>query len=481
MVPATAPLIGFSGEIVWPIGQISLSVKIGDTKHLTSIRMNFVAVRSPSPYNEIIGRLGGIVENVLIKVKDSRISIILGRPFLATARAMINVFNKKITLKVGDDEVIFDMEQSMKKHYTEDDECYSIDDLDETINEETHVLLENEQLDSFLLNNLEKTITQMDQENYNSIVCEFIDDSKVNKSIWRIDDINTTYSVGQENKGSELGSKLTFLAGSELKTSELDTSEYRFLKIFILASYERELCKENGVNILKSIDEGPFQMGTFRETLAEGALHLGPERPRIYSDLSPEDKERYNADIRATNILLQGLSKDIYTLINHYTNAKDIWDNVKMFLEGETIHDYYVRFARLINDMWNIKMTMSRMQLNSKFVNNMLPEWGRFVTAVKLNIGLRESNYDQLYAYLKQYEVHANENKMMLDRFTQHTVDPLALMSNVSHQQYHSQSSITPPSTYVPPYFVDNTQLDSGLSLSDNLIKNLTNTLALLT
>ncbi|GJV74708.1 hypothetical protein Tco_1506292 [Tanacetum coccineum] len=45
--------------------------------------------------------------------------------------------------------------------------------------------------------------------------------------------------------------------------------------------------------------------------------------------------------------------------------------------------------------MRNIKMTMSRMQLNSKFVNNMLPEWGRFVTAVKLNKGLRDSNYDQ--------------------------------------------------------------------------------------
>ncbi|GKE43641.1 hypothetical protein Tco_1470925 [Tanacetum coccineum] len=38
--------------------------------------------------------------------------------------------------------------------------------------------------------------------------------------------------------------------------------------------------KENGVNILKSINEGPFQMGTFWETLAEGnkgALHLGLE------------------------------------------------------------------------------------------------------------------------------------------------------------------------------------------------------------
>nr|GEX52401.1 integrase, catalytic region, zinc finger, CCHC-type, peptidase aspartic, catalytic [Tanacetum cinerariifolium] len=145
-------------------------------------------------------------------------------------------------------------------------------------------------------------------------------------------------------------------------------------------------------------------MGTFRETLFEGN---------------------------------EGLPKDIYTLINHYNDAKDIWDNVKMLLEGseltkedhelqlyddfehfhqhkgETIHDYYVWFAKLINDMQNIKMTMSRMQLNSKFVNNTLPEWSRFVTTVKLNRGLRDSNYDQLYAYLKQHEAHANENKMM--------------------------------------------------------------------
>ncbi|GKA81093.1 hypothetical protein Tco_0787785 [Tanacetum coccineum] len=109
-----------------------------------------------------------------------------------------------------------------------------------------------------------------------------------------------------------------------------------------------------------------------------------------------------------------------------------LYDDFEHFCQnkGETIHDYYVRFAKLINDMRNIKMTMSRMQLNLKFVNNMLPEWGRFVTAVKLNRGLRDSNYDQLYAYLKQREAHANENKMMLDRFTQHTIDPLALMSN---------------------------------------------------
>nr|GEU47315.1 hypothetical protein [Tanacetum cinerariifolium] len=61
-----------------------------------------------------------------------------------------------------------------------------------------------------------------------------------------------------------------------------------------------------GVNILKSIDEGPFKMGKFKETLTEGALHLGPARDRVFVDLTPEEKERFKADIHATNIPLQG-------------------------------------------------------------------------------------------------------------------------------------------------------------------------------
>nr|GFA73787.1 retrovirus-related Pol polyprotein from transposon TNT 1-94 [Tanacetum cinerariifolium] len=148
----------------------------------------------------------------------------------------------------------------------------------------------------------------------------------------------------------------------------------------------------------------------------EGTPQLGPERPRVYSDLKSEEKDRYNADIRATNVLLQGQHKE------------------------ESIHDYYVRFAKLINDMRNIKMTMSKVQLNFKFVNNMLPEWGRFVMAVKLNRGLRDSNYDQLFDYLKQHEAHAKENKMILERLSQSTAqptaDPLTLLSNVSNTQH---------------------------------------------
>ncbi|GJW04913.1 putative reverse transcriptase domain-containing protein [Tanacetum coccineum] len=223
--------------------------------------------------------------------------------------------------------------------------------------------------------------------------------------------------------------------------------------------YSCRVVRIMGINILKSMMKGPFQYGTTRRKSLKKwnrwSINLGPERPRVYSELSQEEKDRYNADIGQQT--------------SYFKN------------KGETIHSYYVRFAKLINDMRNIKMTMSKIQLNSKFVNNMLPEWGRFVTAVKLNKGLKDSNFDQLYAYLKQHEAHANENKMMLERLTQQTVDPLALMSNVSHQPYHSQSSTNPPTTYHQPHSADTSQSDLGLSPTDNLIENLTNTLALLT
>nr|GFA60331.1 reverse transcriptase domain-containing protein [Tanacetum cinerariifolium] len=54
LIPANTPLVGFSGEIIWPLGQISLL----DEEHSTFARMKFMVVRSPSPYNRIIGRPG---------------------------------------------------------------------------------------------------------------------------------------------------------------------------------------------------------------------------------------------------------------------------------------------------------------------------------------------------------------------------------------------------------------------------------------
>ncbi|GJT08177.1 hypothetical protein Tco_0842639 [Tanacetum coccineum] len=196
-------------------------------------------------------------------------------------------------------------------------------------------------------------------------------------------------------------------AGSDTRPPMLDRTDYESWSQRIRL-YGRG--KENGLLILQSIDQGSFKLGTTRNTLGttpEGSVLLRPERARTYEDLSDTKKKRYDADVRATNIVLQGLPKDIYKLINHNIEAKSIWDNIKMLLAGENINEYYVRFHKLVNDMRNIIMTMPNIQLNSKFVNNMSPEWVRFEPVVKLNKGLKETNHEQLYSYLKQHEKHA--------------------------------------------------------------------------
>nr|GEW28853.1 hypothetical protein [Tanacetum cinerariifolium] len=58
MVSATTSLIGFSGETIWPLGQLSLLVTIEDADHSIRAWMNFMIVRSLSPYNGIVGRPG---------------------------------------------------------------------------------------------------------------------------------------------------------------------------------------------------------------------------------------------------------------------------------------------------------------------------------------------------------------------------------------------------------------------------------------
>ncbi|GJR64565.1 hypothetical protein Tco_0010630 [Tanacetum coccineum] len=102
-------------------------------------------------------------------------------------------------------------------------------------------------------------------------------------------------------------------------------------------------------------------------------------------------------------------------------HESQLYDDFEHFRQnkGEIIHEYYVRF----------------------------------VTTVKLDRGLKTSNYDQLYAYLKQHEAHANENKMILERDNQHAIDPLAFVIqwfSPRALQYHN-SSLFHKSCIVPP------------------------------
>ncbi|KAJ9167282.1 hypothetical protein P3X46_021946 [Hevea brasiliensis] len=71
----------------------------------------------------------GILEN------DSNIPIILGRPFLATAGALIDVKGEKLTLRVGEEQLVFNINNTMKKHHSKADTCLRVDIIDELVEE----------------------------------------------------------------------------------------------------------------------------------------------------------------------------------------------------------------------------------------------------------------------------------------------------------------------------------------------------------
>ncbi|GJX14701.1 hypothetical protein Tco_0206459 [Tanacetum coccineum] len=153
---------------------------------------------------------------------------------------------------------------------------------------------------------------------------------------------------------------------------------------------------------------------------------------------------------------------------NHHKVAKYIWDRVKLLMQGtklslqeresklydefdkfsfmksETLYQYYWSFAQLINNINVINMSMRPVQVNTKFLNSLPPEWNKFVTDVKLARDLHTTNYDQLYSYLEQHEARANETCLMRERYQ----DPLKFVANFNQPQshitnYHSQYNAT--------------------------------------
>ncbi|KAD7116998.1 hypothetical protein E3N88_04266 [Mikania micrantha] len=84
----------------------------------------------------------GIVENLLVKIdkfvfpvdfvildmeEDEKVPLILGRPFLATAKALIDVCDGKLTLRVADETVTFEIRRSLQHTESQDDTLYFID------------------------------------------------------------------------------------------------------------------------------------------------------------------------------------------------------------------------------------------------------------------------------------------------------------------------------------------------------------------
>ncbi|GJY45715.1 hypothetical protein Tco_0434778 [Tanacetum coccineum] len=100
------------------------------------------------------------------------------------------------------------------------------------------------------------------------------------------------------------------------------------------------------------------------------------------------------------------------TLLTKQERECKLYDEFDKFTykKGESLHEYYLRFTLLLNDMNIYKMPLEQFQVNTKFLNTLPAEWSKFATDVKLVKDLHTTNVDQIHAHLEPHERHANEH-----------------------------------------------------------------------
>ncbi|GKB36634.1 hypothetical protein Tco_0881576 [Tanacetum coccineum] len=63
----------------------------------------------------------------------------------------------------------------------------------------------------------------------------------------------------------------------------------------------------------------------------------GVTRPKKYSELSAMEEIQADCDIKATNIILQGLPPEVYTLVSNHKVAKELWERIQLLMQGTSL------------------------------------------------------------------------------------------------------------------------------------------------
>nr|GEV53833.1 hypothetical protein [Tanacetum cinerariifolium] len=126
-----------------------------------------------------------------------------------------------------------------------------------------------------------------------------------------------------------------------------------------------------------------------------------PNRELIHFCLTnpPYELDQLNVEAEAVQIILTGIDNDIYSTIDAWSNACEMW----------------------------------------KAIERLKQEWQRFVTLVKQSQELKNISYHKLYDILKQHQHEVNE--IRAEKIAR-VANPLALVSQ-QQQVYHPQTHPT--------------------------------------
>ncbi|GJQ98830.1 retrovirus-related pol polyprotein from transposon TNT 1-94 [Tanacetum coccineum] len=177
--------------------------------------------------------------------------------------------------------------------------------------------------------------------------------------------------------------------------------------------------RPNGDALRKCILQGPYTPST----VTIPAIHVIDdtlavlERTAVETilNMSPENKAHYELEKEAIHLLLTGIGDEIYSAVNACKTAQEMWIAIKRL-----------------------------QQVNVQFLQQLQPEWSRFMTIDKQQYDLDTVSYHKLFDVLKQYQKEVNE--IHTERIAKNA-NPLALVAAASpypDAYYQAPKSYTP-------------------------------------
>ncbi|GJW93211.1 integrase, catalytic region, zinc finger, CCHC-type containing protein [Tanacetum coccineum] len=101
--------------------------------------------------------------------------------------------------------------------------------------------------------------------------------------------------------------------------------------------------RPHGRMILASVEKGPLVWPTITVD--------GVTRPKEYTELTPAETIQVDCDIKTINIILQGIPTEIYAFVSQHRVAKDIWEKIKLLMQGTSLTKQRPRVYEYLQDV----------------------------------------------------------------------------------------------------------------------------------
>nr|GEY19794.1 hypothetical protein [Tanacetum cinerariifolium] len=161
--------------------------------------------------------------------------------------------------------------------------------------------------------------------------------------------------------------------------------------------------RPNSEALRKCIMSGPYKPTSVLVQAVEATddSPVIPEHTTVETpmNMSPENKALFLAEKEAIHLILTRIGDEIYSTVDACQTGQEMWEAIEMLqqgeslniqdvktnlfwefdkftsYDGETMGSYYTRFYKLMNEMIGNNLTVTTMQLNVQFLQQLQPEW----------------------------------------------------------------------------------------------------------